>query len=273
MFRPFLSLERNTDKKNIILMSTRCLRSAAPSSSVNGQSRRRQRCLAFLAQSKGPAWGPQEISPTSRGADFCRVSVPKRLRAGAGEGERGGLAAVGKDVTVWHFCCCRNEWRGLGARLINCFGLWRCLVRPEPVEKGRWDGERGGGMEKGRLWGHDKGGKRGEEKGKGKQRSEPPRMAAGCYGLEELHLRAFARPEVHGVAHQVHSFEGAHWTTGRRGKDATGGLAVSSCQQERISRLGGRGTEQIFCCRLLALMRGVARRLCTSLDFAKPTDL
>lgn len=61
---------------------------------------------------------------------------------------------------------------------------------------------------------------------------------------------------------------------GRRGKDAMGGLAISSCQQERISRLRMEGKiEQIFCCRLLALMRGVARRLCTSLDFAKPTDL
>lgn len=51
-----------------------------------------------------------------------------------------------------------------------------------------------------------------EEKGEDKWRSEPSHVAAAaCCGLEELHLRAFARPEVHGMAHQVHLFEGACW--------------------------------------------------------------
>lgn len=68
---------------------------------------------------------------------------------------------------------------------------------------------RGGGM-CGVTLGLGGRGKQGEE-GKGEQRSEPAHLAAGCYGLEELHLRVFARPEVRGIARQVHSFEGAHW--------------------------------------------------------------
>lgn len=68
------------------------------------------------------------------------------------------------------------------------------------MEKGRWDVR------------SDWGWKQGEEKGRGKQSSGPPYVSAGCYGLEDLHLRAFARPEDRGMARQVHSFEGAHWT-------------------------------------------------------------
>lgn len=82
----FFSLERNTDKKNIILMSTRCLRSAALSSSVNELLQPRQQYLAVLALSKGLVRGQQETNPTGGGMVFCQMSVPKRPRAGAREG-------------------------------------------------------------------------------------------------------------------------------------------------------------------------------------------
>lgn len=40
-------------------------------------------------------------------------------------------------------------------------------------------------------------GKQREEKAKASsERSQPPHLAAGCYSLEELHLRAFSKPEV-----------------------------------------------------------------------------
>lgn len=72
------------------------------------------------------------------------------------------------------------------------------------MEKGKWDVQ--GDPRTGR--GKTKGG----EECKGEQRSEPPHLAAGRYGLDTLHLTAFARPEARGVARQVCYFEGTHWT-------------------------------------------------------------
>lgn len=46
-------------------------------------------------------------------------------------------------------------------------------------------------------------GKQREQKAKSTQRSEPPNSAAGGYSLEVLHLRAFSKPEVCGMAYQV----------------------------------------------------------------------
>lgn len=84
-------------------MSTRCLQSAAPSSSANEVSQPQQPYLVVLALLKGPAWGQQETNPTGRGIVLCWMSVLKELRAGDMEGcmgETEALAAVGKDVMV-----------------------------------------------------------------------------------------------------------------------------------------------------------------------------
>lgn len=43
--------------------------------------------------------------------DVCTEGAECRSQGGC-TGEREGLAAVGKDVTIWHFCCCGNGWRG-----------------------------------------------------------------------------------------------------------------------------------------------------------------
>lgn len=66
--------------------------------------------------------------------------------------------------------------------------LWSAemSVRPEPAEKERWDAW----LDSGAQWK----GKQREQKVKSKQRSEIPHLAAGCYGLEELHLRALSKP-------------------------------------------------------------------------------
>lgn len=271
-------------------MSTRCLRSAAPSSSVSELSQPQQQYLVFLAPSKGLAWGQRERNPTGGGMVLCRRSALKRLRAGARE----GLAAVGKDVTIWHFLPLQ-KWVAW-VKWSDCFGPWRHLVRPEAVEKGRWDGE--GEVGCAEWLGLEARGGEGEEKGRGEQSSKRPRVSAGCYGLEELHLRAFARPAVRGMARQVHSFEGAHWTwwsarclslhagssqnpwyilqpRGQEGEGCPGRTShfqLWARKGEQIEDRGGKA-EQIFCCRLLTLTRGAARCLCTSLDFAKPTDL
>lgn len=67
-------------------MSTRCLRSAALSSSINELSQPQQQYLVFLALS--PARDQQKTNPTGGGMVFCRMSVLKWLRAGAREGAR-----------------------------------------------------------------------------------------------------------------------------------------------------------------------------------------
>lgn len=89
----FLSLEQNTDKKNIILMSTRCLQSAALSSSVNELSRPQEHYLVVLALLK--------VCVGSAGflVDKCAEMAEGRSQ-GRCTGERESLAAVGKDVMI-----------------------------------------------------------------------------------------------------------------------------------------------------------------------------
>lgn len=86
----FLSLERNTDKKNIILMSTRCLQSAALSSSVNELSRPQEQFGGF-----GSVEG---LCGTSRFSECAEVAEGRSQAECTGEGE--SLTAVGKDMMI-----------------------------------------------------------------------------------------------------------------------------------------------------------------------------
>lgn len=72
-------------------------------------------------------------------------------------------------------------------------------------------------MEKGRcnVWGGSGTGRKGEARGGERVRASRganlPIWQEGVMA-SEFHLRAFGRPEACGMAHQVHSFQGAHWT-------------------------------------------------------------
>lgn len=106
----FFSLERNTDKKNIILMSTRCLQSAALSSSVDELSSLYSSiCISGSIPSVGPAGNTPHQWRAGFLPDECAEAAEGRSRGGC-RGEREGLAAVAKDVKIWLFFCCRNGW-------------------------------------------------------------------------------------------------------------------------------------------------------------------
>lgn len=184
-------------------------------------------------------------------SECCKVAE-SRAREGARVRGVESFAAVQKDVMVWHLCCC-GKWV-MWVRWISCVGPWRYLMRSETVEEmGRCDVCLTLGLEgRSRL------------RREGEQRNKSLHLASCCYGLKELYLRAFTRPEVHGMVCHIHLFESGHWTwwpawchvlscqlfqksllhpKGQEGKkDAMWGLSISSCQQERISRLKtGRG--------------------------------
>lgn len=109
------------------------------------------------------------------------------------------------------------------------------------MEKERWDAWHNSGAQ----W---KGNK--EKRAKSKQRSKAPHLAAGCYGPEKLHHRAFFKPEVslliRSLSLRVLTGFGGPWLCpcmsalpeipaascslkGRRRKNEWRVLAISSC--------------------------------------------
>lgn len=237
-------------------MSTRCLWSAAPSSSVSELSQPRQQYLVFLAPSKGLAWGQRETNPTGRGMVFCRRSALKQLRAGA----KGGFGG------------CQERCDGLAffaAAEMGGVGQMKWLLWPvETSGKTRADGEgevgwrRGGGM-----CGVTGAGSKGRRRVGASRAADLPMCQQGVMAsrifilgllpglktvvwlVRSIRLRVLTGPDGQPVACLCMPALPEILATscspgGGRGKDALGWLAISSCERERISRLRTGGGKQ-----------------------------
>lgn len=112
----FFSLERNTDKKNIILMSTRCLQSAALSSSVDELSQPLQQYLHF--------WLHPQCGTSRKHTPPVKGWFSARWVCWSGWGQEPGR------VQRWEggFGCCCERCEDLALFLLQKWVVWVRLI-------------------------------------------------------------------------------------------------------------------------------------------------